>query len=133
LKLITNYEGCRLSPYKCPAGIWTNGIGHTGGVDPNRVITLEEVAYNLVSDVKEAERCVNKFHNGSLNQGKFDSMVSFTMNVGCTKFKGSTFSKTGECSELLRWVYVKDPATGKMVKSKGISNRRDKEYALCVK
>ena len=30
--LIHTFEGCRLHAYKCPAGIWTIGWGHTAGV-----------------------------------------------------------------------------------------------------
>ncbi|EIH0334401.1 lysozyme, partial [Escherichia coli] len=32
LELIGNAEGCRRDPYKCPAGVWTDGIGNTHGV-----------------------------------------------------------------------------------------------------
>ena len=32
LKLIRSFEGCRLEAYKCPAGVWTIGWGHTGNV-----------------------------------------------------------------------------------------------------
>lgn len=34
LKLIADYEGCRLQPYQCSAGVWTDGIGNTSGVVP---------------------------------------------------------------------------------------------------
>lgn len=27
---IKAWEGCRLSAYRCPAGVWTIGYGHTG-------------------------------------------------------------------------------------------------------
>lgn len=36
LKLIADYEGCRLQPYQCDAGVWTDGIGNTSGVVPGR-------------------------------------------------------------------------------------------------
>ena len=29
INLIKEFEGCRLTAYKCPAGVWTIGIGHT--------------------------------------------------------------------------------------------------------
>lgn len=32
VELIAKYEGCRLEAYKCPAGVWTIGYGHTEGV-----------------------------------------------------------------------------------------------------
>ena len=29
LELIKKFEGCKLKSYKCPAGVWTIGYGHT--------------------------------------------------------------------------------------------------------
>ena len=29
LDLIKHFEGCELKAYKCPAGVWTIGYGHT--------------------------------------------------------------------------------------------------------
>lgn len=34
LKLIADYEGCRLQPYQCSAGVWTDGIGNTSASFP---------------------------------------------------------------------------------------------------
>ncbi len=34
LKLIADYEGCRLLPFLCSAGFRTDGIGNTSGVFP---------------------------------------------------------------------------------------------------
>ncbi|MDR6368071.1 GH24 family phage-related lysozyme (muramidase) [Enterobacter sp. SORGH_AS 287] len=56
LALIADLEGCRLSPYRCSAGVWTSGIGHTSGVVPGREITEREAAANLVADVMNVER-----------------------------------------------------------------------------
>lgn len=42
LKLIKGFEGCRLTAYKCPAGVWTIGYGHTGGVKSGMMITQAE-------------------------------------------------------------------------------------------
>ena len=33
INLIKEFEGCKLTAYKCPAGVWTIGFGHTGSVD----------------------------------------------------------------------------------------------------
>ena len=49
LALIADLEGCRLSPYRCSAGVWTSGIGHTAGVVPTRDITERDAAATLVS------------------------------------------------------------------------------------
>ena len=32
IKLIKDFEGCRLTAYKCPAGVWTKEYGHTEGI-----------------------------------------------------------------------------------------------------
>ena len=39
LDLIKKYEGLRLEAYKCPAGVWTIGYGHTKGVMPKMKIS----------------------------------------------------------------------------------------------
>ena len=36
INLIKEFEGCRLKAYKCPAGVWTIGYGHTSNVKPRR-------------------------------------------------------------------------------------------------
>ncbi len=49
LDLIKHYEGIKLKPYRCPAGLWTVGCGHLigdGSILPdswNRKFTIEEV------------------------------------------------------------------------------------------
>ncbi len=39
---IEAWEGCRLTAYKCPAGIWTIGVGHTQEVTEHDEITYEQ-------------------------------------------------------------------------------------------
>jgi lysozyme len=47
LKLIADYEGCRLQPYQCDAGVWTDGIGNTSGVVPGKTITERQAGGEL--------------------------------------------------------------------------------------
>ena len=42
LNLIKQFEGCRLTAYKCPAGVLTIGYGHTAGVKAGQTITQEQ-------------------------------------------------------------------------------------------
>ena len=42
LSLIKKFEGCKLIAYKCSAGVWTIGYGHTTGVKEGDVCTQEE-------------------------------------------------------------------------------------------
>ena len=46
LALIKKHEGLRTEAYKCPAGIWTIGYGHTGKVKATDKIT-EETCLNF--------------------------------------------------------------------------------------
>lgn len=81
IDLIKKFEGCRLEAYKCPAGIWTIGYGHTGGVTPGMRITQAEAEVYLRNDLHKFEQAVTKT-GLKLNQNQFDALVSFTYNCG---------------------------------------------------
>ena len=56
LNLVKKFEGCRLTAYKCPAGVWTIGYGHTGSVDgkaicSGMVITNEKAPITEINNV----------------------------------------------------------------------------------
>ena len=83
LNLIKSFEGCRLTAYRCPAGVWTIGWGHTGGVYAGQTITQAEADALLRSDLAKYEAKVDKY-NGTYgwNQNEFDALVSFSYNIG---------------------------------------------------
>jgi len=109
VNLIKGFEGLRLQAYLCPAGVWTIGYGHTKGVRKGDVITEEDAEQMLRDDLIVFERCVTENVEVPLSQNQFDALVSFTFNVGCGAFKGSTLLRklnAGDpcaCDELLRW------------------------------
>lgn len=82
LNLIKQFEGCRLTAYKCSAGVWTIGWGHTGDVYQGQTITQEKADALLVSDMATYEAKVNKYSSYDWNQNEFDALVSFAYNVG---------------------------------------------------
>ena len=41
LALIKKFEGCKLKAYKCSAGVWTIGYGHTAGVKEGDVLVAD--------------------------------------------------------------------------------------------
>lgn len=133
LELIGNAEGCRHEPYYCPAKILTVGIGSTKNIE-HRKYSDEEIAQKWVEDIKSAEQCVNKFADGlNLPQSVFDSTVSITFNIGCTKMKNSTMfhylnkrDYKAACNELTRWNKVNGAVM------EGLVKRREKERALCL-
>ncbi|MGQ6017445.1 lysozyme [Serratia sp. IR-2025] len=134
LDLIGNAEGCRRDPYKCPADVWTDGVGNTHGVKPGVRKTDQQIAADWQKNILSAEQCVNRYATGDkLSQGAFDAAVSITFNAGCATMQKSTMFRLfrqGEtvaaCEQFPRWVY----ASG--VKLNGLVIRRDKERALCL-
>lgn len=64
LETLKEHEGLRLTAYKCTAGVWTIGYGHTSdrheGVYPGLTITKEEAEHLLLADVEEAEADARK-------------------------------------------------------------------------
>jgi lysozyme len=131
LALIRGFEGCKLKAYQDGGGIWTIGVGHTGGVKINDVITEADATNFLISDVREAVDAINYFLEVPLNQNQFDALCSFTFNLGVGSFQTSTLLKklnnsdyAGAAQQFLRWVYD----NGKMVP--GLLNRRVSESKL---
>jgi len=112
--LIRQFEGLRLTAYKCPAGVCTIGYGHTSGVVLGMVITKEQAEEFLRQDIAAAENIVNA-ECPNLRQCQFDALVSFVFNVGGDNFRKSTLLKKIKANpdgnsimdEFLRWVYAK--------------------------
>ena len=112
--LIRQFEGLRLTAYRCPAGVWTIGYGHTSGVVPGMNITKEQAEELLRQDIALAENIVNT-ECQNLRQCQFDALVSFVFNVGVGNFRNSTLLKKVKANpddnsimdEFLRWVYSK--------------------------
>ena len=83
LNLIKSFEGCRLTAYRCPAGVPTIGYGHTKGVTMGMKITQAQADNYLREDVEKFERNVMKFDPiYHWNQNQFDALVSFAYNLG---------------------------------------------------
>ena len=86
LALIKQYEGCRLAAYRCAAGVWTIGYGHTAGVHSGMTITQAQADAYLQQDIAKFEGYVNNPAyvpiTEQLNQNQFDALVSFAFNLG---------------------------------------------------
>lgn len=89
IDLIKKYEGCDLKAYKCPAGVYTIGYGHTGNVIPNAAITQEKADELLINDLVHFETLVNGLKL-PINQNQFDAIISFCFNIGFGAFKKSS-------------------------------------------
>lgn len=120
LAFIAGFEGLRLNAYQDVGGVWTIGVGHTGGVKRGQSITREQAMTLLRRDVRFAEDAVHRYVSVGLNQHRYNALVSFVFNVGAGAFKSSTLLRNlnagdyGQVpSQLLRWNKVDGkPVTG---------------------
>jgi lysozyme len=110
LQLLRSFEGLSLEPYRCPAGWWTIGYGHTETTRPGQRITNELAEDLLRRDVKKFEEGVAELVTVPLNDNQFAALVCFAFNIGLVAFARSTLLRklnAGEHSavpkELVRW------------------------------
>jgi len=133
--LIKEFEGCKLEAYKCPAGVWTIGYGHTGAeVVKGCKIDLDTAGEILDKDLTNFSVGVDKLvTNKTITSNEFSAMCSFAFNVGLGNFKASTllrcvnkFNTAGAAGEFMRWNLVRG------IISPGLVRRREAERALFV-
>ena len=146
---IKHHEGVRLKPYRCPALLWTVGVGHVLYPEQgrlkledrkgyalkdadNRVWTQDEVDALLRSDLARFEQGVARMCPAATgSQGRFDALVSFSFNVGLGTLQRSTlrakFNRgdlNGAAQEFMKFT----KAGGKVLK--GLVSRRSDEVAM---
>jgi lysozyme len=135
--MLAHHEGVRTKPYRCPAGLWTVGVGHLIGDGKslpdswNRTFTLEEVYAILAADVNRFERGVERFVPVTLTQGQFDCLVSFSFNLGLGTLQRSTIRQAllrGDKVMAMQSLRKYNKAGGKVLK--GLDNRRKDEEKL---
>ena len=132
IEFIIKEEGEVLHAYRCQAGMWTIGVGHTGGVTPDMKITKEQSRQLLKADLCRFEKAVNETIKHPLLQHQFDALVSFAFNVGTQAFKNSTLAKKINANapyneireQFLRW----NKAGGRVLA--GLTSRRKREAKL---
>lgn len=132
ITLVKSSEGLKLVAYKCPAGIWTNGYGHTGpDVTPGMVITQVQADALLARDLERFEAGVARLVKVPLNQNQFDALVCFSFNLGLGALQGSTLLRllnagdyAGAAAQFPRW----NKAGGKELP--GLTRRRAAEQSL---
>jgi lysozyme len=146
--MIKHHEGVRTRPYRCPALLWTVGVGHV--IDPNhirvkfedrknialpdewnRVLSMAEVDRILAEDLANFERGVLRLCPTGLTQGRFDALVSFSFNVGLGNLQRSTIRmkhNRGDFEEAAEAFMQWTKAGGKELP--GLVKRRKDEKAL---
>jgi len=131
LDLIKHFEGLVLKAYKCPAGVWTIGYGHTKDVQPGDEWSESNADYMLEVEMEEYEGYINDSVTAPINQDQFDALVSWVYNLGGGNLKASTMLKVlnaGQYEEvpaqMMRW----NKAGGKVLE--GLTRRRQAEANL---
>lgn len=79
---IAEFEGCELEAYKCPAGYWTIGYGHTGDVHPGDQITEEMALQVLSNDLQRTRDGLATFVHVPVSEGQFVALMSLAFNMG---------------------------------------------------
>ncbi len=128
---ISSFEGCRLSAYKCSAGVWTIGYGHTKGVSEGGTCSEEQAKCWLIDDIRETQTLLAHYVNVPVTQNEFISLVSLAFNVGVGALikskllrKLNSGDRDGAAKEFLDF----DLANGKRVA--GLTRRRQAEHDL---
>ncbi len=129
--LIKVFEGLHLTPYLCPAGVWSIGYGHTRTVRSAMQITEAQADQLLDEDLSLFERAVSRLVTVPLTDNQFSALVCFAFNVGVGNLEASTLLRLLNRgwyeqvpAQLMRWNRVKGEAMG------GLSRRRAAEGAL---
>ena len=129
INLIKQFEGVSLTAYKCPAGVYTIGYGHTRGVQRGMKITEDEASAFLASDLRNSEKAVERYDSiYHWKQNEFDALVSFTFNCGATNLRALLRNGRRNRSQIAATLPLYRKAGGKVLK--GLERRRAAEKAL---
>ena len=105
--MIKHHEVVRYKPYRCPARLWTIGVGHvlypnqgrlpldqrdSYSLEPehNRTFSKDEVDGILSADLQRFETGITKLFPVVLTPGQNDALVSFAFNLGLGGVQRST-------------------------------------------
>ena len=147
--MIKSHEGVRRKPYRCPAHLWTVGVGHVLYPEQAKLPVTERLAFPLkvedfriwsdaevddllAKDLARFERGVARLCPNSVGaQGRFDGLVSFAFNVGLGNLQRSSLRMKnnrgdfeGAAEEFMKWT----KAAGKVLP--GLVKRRLDEQRL---
>ena len=127
IDLVKEFEGLYLTAYRCPAGVWTIGYGHTGDVKPGQVITAEQAEELLRADMINSEKKVAKYDSTyHWNQNQFDALTSFVFNLG--SIDQLTANGTRDIATIADKMLLYNKAAGKVLA--GLVRRRKAERGL---
>lgn len=133
LRLIKNFESCRLTSYPDVGGVWTIGYGHIKGVLPGQTISQDQADDFLLEDLAMSETGVQTHITVPLNDNQFSALVSLVFNCGVSPLTHhlgyylNFGNYQAAADQFLRWDTVK----GEVVP--GLYDRRVAERELFLK
>ncbi len=130
--LIKQFEGLRLNAYRCPAGRWTIGYGHTKGVKKGMYISEAVATHFLIEDVQRVEPTINSYDGiYHWTQNEFDALASFAFNCGIGNLKKLLKYGQRTKSQIADAILLYNKANGRVLR--GLVRRRKAERELFVK
>lgn len=136
IELIREFEGFRGRAYRCPAGVWTIGHGHTAMagapvVAAGMEVTRAEADAILRRDVAAVAEGVRRLLRAPLNGRQFSALVSFAFNVGLGNLASSSVlraANAGDLDRVPRRLMLWTKAKGRTLP--GLVRRRAAEAAM---
>jgi len=146
--MIKHHEGVRYKPYKCPAKLWTIGVGHVLypeqgkmpvdqrdkfalKIEDFRVFSKDEVDNILAKDLQRFVTGVLRYCPDHLNDNRLGALVSFAFNVGLGTLQRSTLRQKHNRGDFegVKQEFLKFTKGGGKVLP-GLIKRRNDEIAL---
>lgn len=132
VKFIARFEGFRAARYRCPAGVWSIGFGHTlQPGDDYSTVTVAEAMDLLRADADREAEPVRKALTRQPNQHEADALISLAFNCGGNAIARSTAVKAfnaGQWGAVSAGILMWNKAGGKT--SRGLTRRRKAEVEL---
>lgn len=139
INFIKSLEKFMPEAYLCPAGIPTIGYGTTLGVKLGQKISEKNASDLLMNHINRDIKKIQRLLKVDLNQNQMDAIVSFVYNVGIGSFGSSTLLKklnnkdfVVASNEFIKWNKFRDPKTGVLKVSRGLTNRRLREKDIFI-
>jgi len=131
LALIKKFEGFEAHAYRCPAGVWTIGYGHTKDVKAGDEWSQNHAEHMLEVELEEFCKYINDMVKVSLEQFQFDALVAWVYNLGPTNLRESTLLKVvneGDLEDVPHQIKRWNKAGGRVLQ--GLVRRREAEALL---
>lgn len=135
--LCADKEELRLKAYRCIAGKWTCGWGETEGVKPGDVWTKPYADQRFCASLTERAGQVSALCTEHPTANELGALTVLAYNIGVEGLRASTVlrlhnkgDRLGASRAFALFNKFKNPSTGKLEVSNGLSIRRAQEAAL---